>query len=207
MKLYYINTERIEPKNLFLLEGFAEEHRKLRIEKAKSISQRNEHIGADALLKIAALDDFGAFPSEMKSGYTEKGEPFVFGTDKHISISHSNGCVLLAVSDGRVGADIEFLRLVDMIGLSRRYFTEDEKKVLSSSSDRMRAFFGIWTAKEAYFKYSNERFASPLSVDTSIEKAPVTLECDGCIIAAVGDDSYEFFEVTNNDIKALLALM
>lgn len=207
MKIYYVNTERIPPSDLSMLAERVESHRAVRIERAKSILQRNEHIGADLLIKITALDEFGVLPSEIRSGYTEKGEPFVLGAEKFISISHSNGCAVLAVSDERVGIDIERIRLIDMTSFSGRYFTEGEKERLESSSDKLRAFFGIWTAKEAYFKFSNSEYASPLSVDTSKKKSPAVFECDGCVISAVGEESCDFFDITDKDVKALLALM
>lgn len=38
---------------------------------------------------------------------TEKGKPYIEGIDKHISIAHSNGNIVVAVSDYEVGVDIE----------------------------------------------------------------------------------------------------
>lgn len=204
MKLYYLNIEKLDENIHLSLKTYAEPYRAARAERAKNALAAKEAVGTDALLKIALSNELRISPLDVRCGYRAGGEPYVIGYDVSISISHSCGCILLALSRSKIGADIELLRVIDVNRLSARYFTEGEKALLASSADKMRTFFSVWTAKEAYFKYSNQSFRSPLSVDTAREKAPLTLEYDGCIISAVGEDEYEFVEVTEREVKDLL---
>ena len=68
------------------------------------------------------------------------------------SLSHSGGCVLCAVSDHPVGADIQELREVKA-GIAR-YFHRRERDWLMSllEDERQAGLFRLWTRKEAWVK-------------------------------------------------------
>lgn len=74
----------------------------------------------------------------------------------HFNLSHSKDYALIAVSEqGAVGVDIEYHReRIDCLALSERFFAKAEHAFLLSvsESDRLSAFYDIWTAKEAYVK-------------------------------------------------------
>lgn len=72
------------------------------------------------------------------------------------SISHSGGWIGVAVSrNGRIGIDIELPKLrTDWLALAERYFPTIEYewlKVLAEDEGK-RAFYELWTYKEAYLK-------------------------------------------------------
>lgn len=70
--------------------------------------------------------------------------------------SHSGGDALIAIGRGvRLGVDVERLRpRPRLLEIARRYFGELEFSLLEQlpESDRLPAFLGIWTAKEAVLK-------------------------------------------------------
>lgn len=71
------------------------------------------------------------------------------------SLSHKNGQVVLAYRQGTtpIGIDLEVIRTSPNTALERMVLTEDERRLLScSSEDRPRLFFTIFSAKEALFK-------------------------------------------------------
>jgi 4'-phosphopantetheinyl transferase len=76
--------------------------------------------------------------------------------DLHFSLSHSNRCCLVAVRVGSpVGADVEHLRdLPEAASIAARWFTRAESDALAHQSGAalQRAFFGIWTHREAVIK-------------------------------------------------------
>lgn len=80
--------------------------------------------------------------------------------DLHFSLSHSGGLSLIAVSlKAPVGVDVERLRsLPEARRLARRWFTPAENDALARLSDAAfdRAFFALWTLREAAIKALGE---------------------------------------------------
>lgn len=71
------------------------------------------------------------------------------------NLAHAADVALVAVSCGRaVGVDVEAVAAVEVDAVGARFFSEGERRALSSLrvEERERAFFRIWTLKEAYAK-------------------------------------------------------
>ena len=83
----------------------------------------------------------------------ENNRPSIEGID--FNISHSARYVIMAVSDSRVGCDIEHVRERNY-SVAKRFFTDDENSFISSSDNKERAFYRIWTARESYSKSTGE---------------------------------------------------
>ena len=78
----------------------------------------------------------------------EKGKPYIEGKPEiHFNISHTDGLLVIAVSDFEVGIDVEKVREVDM--RVKKRFTKDESEYIDTNTTR---FFEIWTKKEAFLK-------------------------------------------------------
>jgi 4'-phosphopantetheinyl transferase len=84
----------------------------------------------------------------------------------HFNLTHSRGAIALAVSGGReVGIDVEEQhRSVDHLALAERFFAPAEYQYLRTlAADHMpRAFFAIWTLKEAFVKGLGRGISFPL---------------------------------------------
>ncbi len=97
-------------------------------------------------------------PDEVAIVRHGRGAPTVdaSGHPLHVSLSHSEDWMLLAVSRvHRVGVDIERIDPdADVVRLARRFFTTDEAAALSvlPEDEARRVFFRIWTRKEAVLK-------------------------------------------------------
>jgi 4'-phosphopantetheinyl transferase len=90
---------------------------------------------------------------------TANGKPYLdarHDSDLRFSVSHSNELALIALATNHdVGVDVERIRAMPgMDGVIRRYFSPSEARALEELPDheRRRAFFRIWTLKEAYLK-------------------------------------------------------
>ncbi len=161
----------------------------------------------------------GAHPSSFDFKVGERGKPYLDGSRIHFNLSHSEGRAVLAVSPlPSIGIDIEcFHRRVDIDGLSRRCFRESEISGLRDLSDeeKQRAFFWIWTAKEARMKATGEGFSlEPKRIEIAFERglpricleptlpaahvAPVVLPDDGaaCTVAALSPFKVSIGEMT-----------
>ncbi len=134
---------------------------KSRQEKAlryKSTEDRRRCVFADYLLK-EMLRDF--YNMEQPSVITdEKGKPHLEGDELFISISHSGNFVACAIHSESVGIDLETPRKITESLIS--YISTDEEKeyILAgrsqSESEVTLRFLEVWTAKEAYLKYTGE---------------------------------------------------
>ncbi|MBP6785682.1 MAG: 4'-phosphopantetheinyl transferase superfamily protein [Verrucomicrobiales bacterium] len=115
-----------------------------------------------AMLRRLLAGHLGIGPDRVVFETSERGKPFLPGEPLHFNLSHSEGRAALAVSClPSIGIDLEcFDRRVDVDGLSRRCFRESELCGLRDLSDeeKRRAFFWIWTAKEARMKATGEGF-------------------------------------------------
>jgi 4'-phosphopantetheinyl transferase len=78
------------------------------------------------------------------------------GRTLRFNVSHSKDTALLALArDREVGVDIQWWRsLADMEAIVRRYFAPHEREAWATlpPEERPRAFFRVWTVKEAYLK-------------------------------------------------------
>ena len=105
----------------------------------------------------------------------ENGQPFVKGSNLHISISHSKNIVAVAADTNPVGIDVEFIRPINF-SLVKRVCDENELNYVVKSGkfneDRLitdnqilTRFFEVWTAEEALFKASGGRINSFKNAD------------------------------------------
>lgn len=96
-------------------------------------------------------------PEALVFRVLEHGKPeLVPCGELRFNLSHTAERAILALAPGReVGCDIEDLRRsVSFDALAQRFFSEPERAALAGMDDlaRRRAFFTIWTRKEAYLK-------------------------------------------------------
>ena len=99
------------------------------------------------------------------------GKPRLADDALAFNLSHSGSLALVAVSQvGPLGVDVEEHRVIREVDrLARRYFTPGEAALVAAEP---RAFFRLWTRKEAWIKAQGGGLAIPLdTVDVSGECA------------------------------------
>lgn len=110
-----------------------------------------------AIRRILALE-LGVDPRCLEFDTTTAGKPFLARPAKNLefNLSHSGRHGLVAVAKDRsVGVDIEIRRPVsDLLGVALQIATPHEIKLLRHvpASQVQRAFFDLWTRKEAVLK-------------------------------------------------------
>lgn len=127
------------------------------LKKAKP-EDRKRSLAGDILTKRYLSKLYGVSEDiiEIKKG--EHGKPYVLNLPAHFNLSHSGNYTILAISDKPIGIDIEIIEDFSAI-LAKKLFNEDELNYIAGTgpstkkSDMQRAFYEIWTAKEAYLKY------------------------------------------------------
>ena len=123
-------------------------------------ADRDRFVASHAALRGILASYLGVEASSLVFGEGAQGKPFLdapaHGRSLRFSLSHSGDLALVAVSLGReVGVDVERVRpRADLAAFVARYFSPRERQALAriSSDDRLRAFYEIWTLKEAYLK-------------------------------------------------------
>ncbi|MCL1674808.1 4'-phosphopantetheinyl transferase family protein [Elizabethkingia meningoseptica] len=94
---------------------------------------------------------------EHKILYKENGEPYLEPADKEISISHSFPLAAIAISDKKVGIDLE--RIKDKIVKIRHKFTLHESSFIEASEEK-EYLTAIWCVKESLYKLHHSKFWS-----------------------------------------------
>jgi 4'-phosphopantetheinyl transferase len=119
------------------------------------------------MLRTILARYLGREPKDIPLIKTEHGKPTCRDrADLSFSLAHAQGAVLIAVTIGcEVGVDVEQVRpMPDATDLVRRYFSPREMRrfLATEEPERDRAFFRLWTRKEAYLKALGLGLSEPL---------------------------------------------
>ncbi len=122
--------------------------------------ENDEHRYGHALAKYAIGKVFG---KDAKLVLTPHRKPSVTLPGAYLSISHSGGVCVAAVSDSEIGVDVELSeRDAGRIRkLAARFFSKDETDYVMADPERR--FYEIWCRKESYVKYTGEGFTRSFS--------------------------------------------
>lgn len=130
--------------------------RRQAVQRLRCEADRQRTIAGEWLARRMLAARCGVAAEEIAFGRSDRGKPFAKGLSAEFNVSHSGECVLCAVSDRPIGADIEKIRPVTD-RLIRRVCTVDELAYVNdaviSPEERTRRFFRVWTGKEAFVKY------------------------------------------------------
>ncbi len=120
---------------------------------------RRLSLGASVLL-AEAMRDFGADPG-ARVVFGKNGKPLIEGgNDFYFNLSHSGEYAVCAAARAPVGCDVEAYSYPDY-RIARRFFTDAENDFVSVIEDeekKRRAFYGVWTRKEAVLKADGDGF-------------------------------------------------
>lgn len=121
---------------------------------------------------------------------TENGKPYAGGT-AFFNISHSGSFAAIAVSDCEVGVDIERIRNVNL-GIAEK-FSGGEREYIQSAENPQKAFFEIWTAKEAYLKKCGTGLTVPLDSFSVIGMTDIyRFFYEDCLISVCSKEAPQF---------------
>lgn len=156
----------------------------------KFAEHRRRYIMAHAALRQILSRYLDADPSLLKFRAGAQGKPDLLLTSDQtplqFNLSHSLEAALVAVTLVRpLGVDIEYIKPdFDWSGIVEHYFAPGEIARLTTlpAALRQRAFFAIWTRKEAYIKAKGGGLSIPLDgfeVATHPNEPAALLSCAG----------------------------
>jgi 4'-phosphopantetheinyl transferase len=132
-----------------------------RAQRYKFEKLRADFTVARGFLRETLSGYLGEKPIDLRFVYHGHGKPELSPpTGLYFNLSHTHRRAILAVTrSGRVGVDLEWMdRKVELAEIASRFFAPAESaglKTLGGESLR-RAFFAVWTRKEAFVKACGE---------------------------------------------------
>ena len=129
--------------------------------------------------------------------YHENGKPYFANSHKHISISHTNEYVALAVSDYPVGIDIE-RTCRNAYAVAKSFLTAQEIETLDKENNPHKEALCLWSAKEAAFKLASENI-------TVLKEIGITKNADSYTVTYPDNSTAECYSQIEDDIVLSVA--
>lgn len=100
---------------------------------------------------------------ELKLARAKNRKPYLYDSPYHISLSHSGGLFVCALSSIELGIDIETRKYSAEYSnnIAKRFFCEDEIKFISNDPEKN--FIKVWTRKESYVKMYGSTLSQQIS--------------------------------------------
>ena len=131
-----------------------------------------ENANAKELLKESLKKDYNI--SDYEIIYNEYNKPYLKNKKIYFNISHSNGTIVLVISDKEIGVDVEYFVYKESV--VRKYFTNNEQNEILNSTNKVYDFTRIWVMKEAFVKMKGIGISYGLiNVDTNKIKEQIEL--------------------------------
>ena len=175
--LFHVNTTPPSIKRFYPLLDAAEKERS---ERFIHFMHRKRFIAAHGFIRTV-LAMYTQLPAEnLQFAKAERGKPQLIDvSDLQFNLSHSHDIAMLAVARNAIGMDVEYVsRKNDWQKIMQRFFTESEQqKILALDiSQQQRAFFHVWTRKEAHMKVTGlGLFLAPGQFTVSVPPEPAAL--------------------------------
>lgn len=159
LKVFYAGVNGLTADaDLYMLS----EYRLNRLEKTARTEAKAQSLAAELLLIPAVRSVYPDAELPLRIIAGKFGKPELRGIELEFSLSHSAGMVLCAISDKRVGADIQ-MRAAYKAALAERFFTKKEAAAIAQAADKNKMFTQTWAVKESYLKLLGTGMHRPLS--------------------------------------------
>jgi 4'-phosphopantetheinyl transferase len=148
---------------------------------------RREFAVARAVLRAILGNYLGLPPPAVP--VVDAGKPHLADGELEFSVSHAGDVALIAIARAPVGVDIECVEPIgadELAGLGEFVFSERERETWLGRppSDRLGAYYRLWTQKEAYLKATGEGIAGRPLTEIELVVTP-----DGPRLVAVSGTS------------------
>ncbi|MEI8132724.1 MAG: 4'-phosphopantetheinyl transferase superfamily protein [Leptolinea sp.] len=142
------------------------EDEKTRAERLKSKIASDQQIISRGILRLILGRYLDMKPEDLTFTTGQFGKPFLSNpvdTSINFSLTHSSNLILFAIGKRKnIGIDVEKIEeKTDLVGISSLVFSSDERLAFSISTNPLRDFYVLWTAKEAILKASGRGFSYP----------------------------------------------
>ncbi|MDR2649784.1 MAG: 4'-phosphopantetheinyl transferase superfamily protein [Clostridiales bacterium] len=184
MEIYFTEISEDETAETTNLLKFVSEEKQNKLRQYRFPIDRKLSLYAELLTRWQVMHILRLNNHEIEFGINEYSKPFLQGHPLfHFNISHTRNAIAAAFSNDEVGVDIEKVKAPDF-QISKRFFTSSEHDYILSHKNPDRAFYEIWTKKEAYIKCIGMGLAKPLkSFDTLDDESSISMYIGEYIIS------------------------
>lgn len=153
------------------VEGVLDDADRAMCERMRRSIDRERRLVTRGLLRLAIARWSSCEPADVEITTGPHGRPLVAvptGTAPHVSVSHTDGCSIVALSAGRVGVDVEPARRSVGRDVGARICSPSERRALASIEPGHddAALLRTWVRKEAALKLDGRGLAvDPRSLD------------------------------------------
>ena len=174
------------------LKEFLEEEQILKANKFKQIDDYKRSILSSTLLNFILKKNELSI-SDVSTN--EFGKPFIKTNQFYFNISHSGEYVVCVTNSCDVGIDIEKVRCINDLVLSK-CFTKEEQEYIKSDLD----FTKVWTLKESYIKCLGTGLRTRLNTFSVIKNSEIS-KVNDLMFTSLYLDDYVLSICTNNTNK------
>ncbi len=137
------------------------------VQQFHNIKVRQTKLLGETLTRRLIAQTWGLSSKDYQIKKGEHGKPYlnIHGLSAHFNISHSGDYILCAISDQKVGIDIEQWSL-PRLNVAKRFFHPHEFEIIDKTTDqklKQKLFFNYWSVKESYLKYTGKGLSNQLS--------------------------------------------
>lgn len=140
--------------------------KRIRILKYIKEADKKRSLISELLIRKAASDKLGIPVNRVNISYNPYGKPYIDNVRYFkFNVSHSESYVVIAISKYKIGIDVEMNKKTDF-AIAERFFTKNEYQYIKSfttESEKINAFYMLWTLKESYVKALGKGLGIPLN--------------------------------------------
>ena len=200
-KVENIQSELYDDKLLCTAYNNMSTNRQQRADRYKHIEDKRLCVFSDMLLR-QMLNESGVQSPEFCKA--QNGKPILRNSNIHFNLSHTKGHIACVIDHSPVGIDIEIYRKISA-KLVKRICTQEELGFVYACSqstedtETIKRFFMVWTAKEAYLKYTGEGLSGGLQqISVATEKGMKDKLTEKAYLISVAESNYALSLVTEN---------
>lgn len=163
MEIYFMEVSDTSGSITNDLLGLVSEERQERAKKFRFDIDRKLSVYSELLVRYRVCKEFNLLNKEIVFTKNKYGKPFLLNKPTfYFNISHTRNALAVAFSNHEIGIDVESIKTVDF-AIANRFFTSSERDYLFAHRNPKRAFYEIWTKKEAYIKWMGTGLSTPLT--------------------------------------------
>lgn len=201
MRIEYVMTDGVAYEDVRRYAALLPKERQEKIDRLR--------FDRDKLLSLVAGLLIRKWIGDVPLTLNAHGKPYAIGSGIFFSVSHSGDCVVIAVDEKEIGADVEKLPDKEYLKIAERFYAPGELRYVLDAEDRERAFSRIWTRKEAYLKQLGTGIASDLrAFDTTskeLSRRLISYDIEGYALSVCTADEivYKADHISKLELKEL----
>lgn len=214
----YVQSLPLEEELLSTLYSVLNKEEQQRAARYHFERDRKRFIAARGLLRYILSTYLNKAAADILFQYGPQGKPYVVDTALQFNVSHSDDRILIGIGHHHpLGIDVEHItRTVEIVDIATRFFTANEAQQINalSGNAQRRAFFNVWTRKEALLKAIGSGLSLSLQAcEVSVEDEEVStiLVCnapsfdrhDWQVHSRVLTDDYLAAAIVHRDLKVV----